>query len=187
MEGGRRGGREDAARGARGERRADGGEAAAEEGEARDDAAGRGWGDSGEAKAAGVSGDRVVVGRRLEPPAAAVLVFAAEDAAPLFAWDVVAAPRALALAAAGGVLAAFPDGALLHLATEAPAAAPTVAVAPRRAAGVEVVEAGDGPSSPSAALAFDARLRVDPARGADLDAPDTAAGVCEVLLAGAYY
>ena len=28
---------------------------------------------------------------------------------------------------------------------------------------------------------------LDPARGADLDAPDTAAGVCELLLAGTYY
>ncbi|KAH8068163.1 hypothetical protein JL720_12254 [Aureococcus anophagefferens] len=151
---------------------------------AADDAA-RGWRYSAKAKAAAVSGDRVVVAVPLEPPAAAVLVFAADDAAPL-AWDVVAVPRALALSGAGGVLAAFPDGALLHLATEAPAAAPTVAVAPRRAGGVEVVEAGDGPSS-SAALAFDALLRVDPARGADLDAPDTASGVCELLLAGAYY
>ncbi|KAH8044489.1 hypothetical protein JL722_14674 [Aureococcus anophagefferens] len=81
------------------------------------------------AKAAAVSGDRVVVAVPLEPPAA-VLVFAADDAAAL--------------------------------------------------------RAGDGPS-PSAALAFDALLRVDPARGADLDAPDTAAGVCELLLAGASY
>ncbi|KAK7238907.1 hypothetical protein SO694_00026119 [Aureococcus anophagefferens] len=143
------------------------------------------WRYSAKAKAAAVSGDRVVVAVPLEPPAAAVLVFAADDAAPLFAWDVVAVP-ALALSGAGGVLAAFPDGALLHLATEAPAAAPTVAVAPRRWRR-GVVEAGDGPPSPSAALAFDALLRVDPARGADLDAPDTASGVCELLLAGAYY